>query len=38
MNSDWLGRLTCSPVMADSRIYIATDKKGLVCLKGKDQR
>jgi outer membrane protein assembly factor BamB len=35
MNTDWLGRLTCAPVMADSRIYIATDKKGLVCLKGK---
>ena len=35
MNTSWLGRLTCAPVMADSRIYIATDKKGLVCLKSK---
>ncbi len=35
MKTDWLGRLTCAPVMADSRIYIATDKKGLVCLKSK---
>jgi outer membrane protein assembly factor BamB len=35
MNSNWLGRFTCAPVMADSRIYVATDKKGLVCLKGK---
>ncbi len=35
MNSNWLGRLTCAPVMADSRIYIATDKKGLLCLKAK---
>jgi len=33
--TDWLGRLTCAPVMADSRIYIATDTKGLVCLKSK---
>lgn len=35
MNTGWLGRLTCAPVMAESRIYIATDKKGLVCLKSK---
>lgn len=35
MKTDWLGRLTCAPVMAGSRIYIATDKKGLVCLKSK---
>jgi outer membrane protein assembly factor BamB len=35
MKTDWLGRLTCAPVMADSRIYIATDKKGLLCLRSK---
>ncbi|MHB1036221.1 MAG: outer membrane protein assembly factor BamB family protein [Pirellulales bacterium] len=35
MNSNWLGRLTCAPVMAESQIYLATNKKGLVCLKGK---
>ena len=35
MNSAWLGNPTCPPVLADSRIYIATDKKGLVCLKSK---
>jgi outer membrane protein assembly factor BamB len=35
MKTDWLGRLTCAPAMADGRIYIATDKKGLVCLKSK---
>jgi outer membrane protein assembly factor BamB len=33
--TDWLGRLTCAPVMADSRLYIATDKKGLICLQSK---
>jgi outer membrane protein assembly factor BamB len=33
--TDWLGRLTCAPVMVNSRIYVATDKKGLVCLKSK---
>lgn len=38
MRTDWLGRLTCPPVMANSRVYFGTDKKGLVCLKGKDQR
>jgi hypothetical protein len=35
MKIDWLGRLTSAPVMAESRLYIATDKKGLVCLKNK---
>ncbi len=35
MKTDWLGRLTCAPVMADSRIYVATDKKGLLCLRSK---
>jgi len=35
IDTNWLGRITCAPVMADSRIYIATDKKGLVCLKSK---
>jgi len=35
MDTVWLGRPTCAPVMADSRIYVATDKRGLVCLKSK---
>jgi outer membrane protein assembly factor BamB len=35
MKIDWLGRLISAPVMAESRLYIATDKKGLVCLKNK---
>jgi len=35
MKIDWLGRLTCAPIMVDSRVYIATDKKGLICLRSK---
>jgi outer membrane protein assembly factor BamB len=35
MKTDWLGRITCAPVMADSRIYLATDKKGFLCLRSK---
>jgi outer membrane protein assembly factor BamB len=31
----WLGLPVCSPVMADSRVYVATDRKGLLCLKSK---
>jgi outer membrane protein assembly factor BamB len=38
MGTNWLGRLTCSPVLADSRIYVGTLQKGLVCLKGKESR
>lgn len=38
MQSNWLGRLTTAPVMADSRVYFGTDKKGLVCVKGKETR
>ena len=29
MNTDWLGELTAPPVMANSRVYFATAKKGL---------
>jgi outer membrane protein assembly factor BamB len=35
MKTDWLGRPTCGLVMADSRIYMVTATKGLVCLKSK---
>jgi outer membrane protein assembly factor BamB len=35
MKLDWLGRVTSAPVMADSRLYLATDKKGFLCLKSK---
>ncbi len=36
MNTDWLGELSTSPVMANSRIYFATAKKGLICASAKD--
>ena len=36
MGTDWLGELSTPPVMANSRIYFATVKKGLVCASGKD--
>lgn len=35
MKTDWLGRPTCGLVMADSRVYMVTATKGLVCLKSK---
>ena len=31
MNTDWLGELSAPPVMANSRVYFATAKKGLIC-------
>ncbi|MGA2255375.1 MAG: PQQ-binding-like beta-propeller repeat protein [Thermoguttaceae bacterium] len=36
MSTDWLGELTAPPVMANSRVYFATAKKGLVCATAKD--
>ncbi|MGA2064956.1 MAG: PQQ-binding-like beta-propeller repeat protein [Thermoguttaceae bacterium] len=36
MNTDWLGQLTAPPVMANSRVYFATAKKGLISASAKD--
>jgi outer membrane protein assembly factor BamB len=36
MNSEWLGELSASPVMANSRIYFATAEKGLISASAKD--
>jgi outer membrane protein assembly factor BamB len=36
MNTDWLGDLTAPPVMANSRVYFATAKKGLICASAKE--
>jgi outer membrane protein assembly factor BamB len=36
MNTDWLGPLTAPPVMANSRVYFATAKKGLVSASAKE--
>jgi outer membrane protein assembly factor BamB len=35
MKTDWLGELSAPPVMANSRVYFATAKKGLVCAAAK---
>jgi outer membrane protein assembly factor BamB len=36
MNTDWLGPLAVPPVMANSRVYFATAKKGLVSATAKE--
>jgi len=36
MATDWLGELSAPPVMANSRVYFATAKKGLICASAKD--
>ena len=36
MNTEWLGELSTPPVMANSRVYFATAKKGLVCASAKE--
>ena len=35
-NTDWLGELSTSPVMANSRIYFTTVKKGLICANARE--
>ena len=36
MNTEWLGDVSTPPVMANSRVYFATAKKGLVCASAKE--
>jgi hypothetical protein len=36
MNTQWLGELSAPPVMAGSRVYFATAKKGLISASAKD--
>ncbi len=36
MNTQWLGELSTPPVMANSRVYFATAKKGLVSASARD--
>ncbi|MGD0896346.1 MAG: PQQ-binding-like beta-propeller repeat protein [Thermoguttaceae bacterium] len=38
MRTDWLGKLTSAPVMANSRVYFGTGTCGLVCAQGKETR